>query len=404
MMASPSANTREKRRNGGIMYWNDVYARDARTRVDAEERAYSNIKRISSVHYKKTHRTQPKHKPAKQPSAIWKMASNAVETVAVSAGKLADSNLPSKAATILSKPSTHTKLMLIIAAAFVITTITSINSFATSVPETQEMPMPEDIPAAEEAQDYVHNGFDDIDHSELWQQVNASDFVCLDIDEKVDLIIGSYEENLKQFKNPNIAILGNPQSSKAYEVKEDKNVIKDLGLDPNKKTVVIFMGSLGSSSVNEKLIDYFALTDGSYQIVYATGKSHYEETMQKVEAKDHIRIFERIDGVKVMKNASLLICRAGATTIAEICAIGMPSILIPSPFVPNNHQYYNGKALTDKDAAIMIEEKNLDPKMLNELVNSVINDEVKLKTLGDNARKMGNPNVLNDIVEAIEKL
>ena len=170
------------------MYWNDVYARDARTRVDAEERAYSNIKRISSVHYKKTHRTQPKHKPAKQPSAIWKMASNAVETVAVSAGKLADSNLPSKAATILSKPSTHTKLMLIIAAAFVITTITSINSFATSVPETQEMPMPEDIPAAEETQDYVHNGFDDIDHSELWQQVNASDFVCLDIDEKVDLI------------------------------------------------------------------------------------------------------------------------------------------------------------------------------------------------------------------------
>ena len=224
------------------------------------------------------------------------------------------------------------------------------------------------------------------------------------LDEKVDLIIGSYEENLKQFKNSNIAILGNPQSSKAYEVKEDKNVIKDLGLDPNKKTVVIFMGSLGSSSVNEKLIDYFALTDGSYQIVYATGKSHYEETMQKVEAKDHIRIFERIDGVKVMKNASLLICRAGATTIAEICAIGMPSILIPSPFVPNNHQYYNGKALTDKDAAIMIEEKNLDPKMLNELVNSVINDEVKLKTLGDNARKMGNPNVLNDIVEAIEKL
>ena len=82
----------------------------------------------------------------------------------------------------------------------------------------------------------------------------------------------------------------------------------------------------------------------------------------------------------------------------------MPAILIPSPFVPNNHQYYNGKALTDKNAALMIEEKDLSGEKLNALINSVINDEEKLKTLSENAAKLGNPNVLNDIVEAIEKL
>lgn len=224
------------------------------------------------------------------------------------------------------------------------------------------------------------------------------------LDEKVDLIIGSYEENLKQFKNRNTKILGNPQSSKAYEVKKDEKVLKDLGLDPKKKTVVIFMGSLGSSSVNEKLYEYFPMTDGSYQIIFATGASHYKEALEKVKQNDHLKVFERIDGINVMKNSTLLVCRAGATTLSEICAIGMPAILIPSPFVPNNHQYYNGKALTDKNAALMIEEKDLSAEKLNALINSVINDEEKLKTLSENAAKLGNPNVLNDIVEAIEKL
>ncbi|MBR5341341.1 MAG: undecaprenyldiphospho-muramoylpentapeptide beta-N-acetylglucosaminyltransferase [Erysipelotrichaceae bacterium] len=224
------------------------------------------------------------------------------------------------------------------------------------------------------------------------------------LDEKVDLIIGCYEENLKQFKNKNIRILGNPQSSKAYNIKKDPNVLKNLGLDPDKKTVVIFMGSLGSSSVNDKLLDYFKIVDGSYQIIYATGKSHYEKTINETEDRDYLKIYESIDGVNVMKNSTLLVCRAGATTISEICAIGMPAILIPSPYVPNNHQYYNGKALVDKDAAIMIEEKDLSGEVLNDTINRVINDEVKLQTLAENAHKLGNPNVLDDIIEAVESL
>lgn len=224
------------------------------------------------------------------------------------------------------------------------------------------------------------------------------------LDNKVDLIIGSYQENLKQFKNPNTKILGNPQSSKAYDLKKDKNVIKNLGLDPNKKTVVIFMGSLGSSSVNEKLIDYFKLLDGSYQVVYATGKLHYENTINNVKQNDYLKIFEHIDGANVMNNSTLLICRAGATTLSEIEAIGMPAILIPSPYVPNNHQYYNGKALVDNDAAIMIEEKDLTADLLYKKVSDIINDDNRLKELSNNAKKLGNPNVLDDIVKAIESI
>ena len=224
------------------------------------------------------------------------------------------------------------------------------------------------------------------------------------LDRKVDLIIGCYEENKKQFANPNIRILGNPQSSKAYNLEKDPKVIEELGLDPSKKTVVIFMGSLGSSSVNEKLLDYFKLLDGSYQVVFATGASHYEKMLSEVKQNDYLKVFERIDGVNVMNNADLLICRAGATTLSEICAIGIPSILIPSPYVPNNHQYYNGKALVDKDAAVMIEEKDLSGDKLNDTVNALINDDERLKEISANALKLGNPEVLNDIINEVENI
>ena len=223
------------------------------------------------------------------------------------------------------------------------------------------------------------------------------------LDKVVDLVIGSYDENLKQFKNPKTLILGNPQSGKALNVEKNPEVIREFGLDPDKKTIIIFMGSLGSKSVNEKLIEFFDKCDGSYQIIYAAGKLHYENALSRVN-KDYIKVVERVDGVKLMKNCDLLVCRAGATTLCEISAIGTPSIIIPSPYVPNNHQFFNGKALTDKNAAVMIEEKDLSGDSLKNEVDKLINDDVRLKELADNARKLGNPNVLDDIVKQLEML
>ena len=224
------------------------------------------------------------------------------------------------------------------------------------------------------------------------------------LDEKVDLIISSYEEDLKQFKNKNNILLGNPQASKAFKAIKDPNVLKELNLSNDKKTVVIFMGSLGSSTVHNELLKYFELLDGSYQVIYATGKYNYSDELKNKYENDYLKIFERIDGIKIMKNSDLLISRAGATTIAEITAMGIASILIPSPYVPNNHQYYNAMSLVNKDAAIILEEKDLNARRLNELVNSIINDGAKLDLLANNAKQFGNPNVINDIVERIEKI
>ena len=224
------------------------------------------------------------------------------------------------------------------------------------------------------------------------------------LDQKVDLVIGSYEENKKTFKNPHTLILGNPQSSKAFNIKKDPEVLLNLGLDPDKKTVVIFMGSLGSQTVNKVVIEYLNSLKGDYQVIYASGKQNYAKARAAVKKKDYICVKEAVDGVKVMANSSLLVSRAGATTLSEICAMGMPSILIPSPYVPNNHQFYNALALIDKNAALLLEEKDLSPASLKAIIEKSINDEELLKSLHKNAIKLSNPKVLDEIVKEIEKL
>lgn len=224
------------------------------------------------------------------------------------------------------------------------------------------------------------------------------------LDQKVDLVIGSYEENKKTFKNPHTIILGNPQSSKAFNIKKDPEVLLNLGLDPDKKTVVIFMGSLGSQTVNKVVIEYLNSLKGDYQVIYASGKQNYAKARAAVKKKNYICVKEAVDGVKVMANSSLLVSRAGATTLSEICAMGMPSILIPSPYVPNNHQFYNAMALIDKNAALLLEEKDLSPASLKAIIEKSINDEELLKSLHENAIKLSNPKVLDEIVKEIEKL
>lgn len=224
------------------------------------------------------------------------------------------------------------------------------------------------------------------------------------LDKKVDLVIGSYMENKDTFKNPNTKIIGNPQSSKAFNVDKNPKILKDLGLDPNKKTVVIFMGSLGSQSVNKVIMNYLNNVDFSYQVIYATGKQNYQTVIQNVKPKKNICIREVVNGIEVMANSTMLVSRAGATTLSEITAMGMPSILIPSPYVPNNHQYYNALSLINKQAALMIEEKDLSTDELSSTIDRMLNDDNLRNQISKNAKTLANPDVLNEIIEEIEKI
>ncbi len=220
---------------------------------------------------------------------------------------------------------------------------------------------------------------------------------------KVDAVVGCYEENLKEFKNKHIYILGNPRASQAKDTIKDRNILKTFSLDPNIKTVVCFMGSLGSESVNKVLEEAQKMfANKTYQVIIVTGKKHYDN-FHKQESHN-VKVVPYIDGLKVMAACDLCVIRAGATTASEVCVLGIPSIMIPSPYVPNNHQYYNAKALADKKASLLLEEKDLTADSLVSSIDLLINDDKKLNEMADNALKLGTPNASNDIIKLMKEL
>ena len=107
---------------------------------------------------------------------------------------------------------------------------------------------------------------------------------------------------------------------------------------------------------------------------------------------------------EVMKAADLVVCRSGALTVTEIAIVGVPSILIPFPYAAENHQFFNAKTLEDVGAGIVIEEKDLTTKLLEEKIKEVIDDNNKIKEMSQNAKKIGDNKALERIEKEIQKL
>lgn len=202
-----------------------------------------------------------------------------------------------------------------------------------------------------------------------------------------DLIGVSFESSLDKFPKDKAIFTGNPCSEDALKA---PIVLKStLGLSATKKLVLIVMGSLGAGRVSkylEKELNYFK--DKDYEVLFVTGKGSYEEVM-KYSYPKNVKIIPFYEGLtSVMKKTDVMVSRAGASTLSEIIALEIPSILIPSPYVANNHQYLNALDLVNKDAALMIEEKDLSDGVLVKKVDSLINDEIKIKEIKNNLRGM----------------
>ena len=202
-----------------------------------------------------------------------------------------------------------------------------------------------------------------------------------------DLIGVSFESSLDKFPKDKAIFTGNPCSEDALKA---PIVLKStLGLSATKKLVLIVMGSLGAGRVSkylEKELNYFK--DKDYEVLFVTGKGSYEEVM-KYSYPKNVKIIPFYEGLtSVMKKTDVMVSRAGASTLSEIIALEVPSILIPSPYVANNHQYLNALDLVNKDAALMIEERDLLDGILVKKVDSLINDEIKIKEIKNNLRGM----------------
>lgn len=194
---------------------------------------------------------------------------------------------------------------------------------------------------------------------------------------KATVIGVSLEDSLKYFDKEKTYFTGNPRSEEAINA---KSVLKSkYGLSKNKKTVLIVMGSLGSQTVNNKMKDILPqFKNKDYEVLFVTGKNYYNDYINLKNIPKNVKVVEFLnDMLGVMKNMDLIISRAGASTIAEITAIALPSILIPSPYVTHNHQYENAKVLESAGASILIEEKDLNGEVLIKNIDKILNDREK---------------------------
>ena len=169
----------------------------------------------------------------------------------------------------------------------------------------------------------------------------------------VDKVLVSFKENIKDFPSSKTIYTGNPRSE---QIKDIKKVSKtELGFKKDKDLVIIVMGSLGSLTMTKKLKEIIPIfRNKDYQVLLITGKDYYDD-YKDIKISSNVKLVPFIDNlIGLMKDADLIITRSGASTIAEITSIGLPAIMVPSPYVTNNHQYINAKSLEDDGACIIL--------------------------------------------------
>lgn len=221
----------------------------------------------------------------------------------------------------------------------------------------------------------------------------------------IDLIAVSFLSTMPKFKKAKKVIYsGNPCGENAITTKDIKP--SEIGLDNKKKLVIVVAGSLGSESMNEKLKEFLRLSRKSdYQVLYITGKDYYEEFMKGSRFATNIKVIPYLDNLAgLMRHASLIISRAGASTMSEILALNLPAIFIPSPYVAGNHQYYNAKEIVDHNAGYMILEQDLNGKTLFSLVNEIFQDKQKYEILKMNLKNLGRTDSSEVIVSELKEL
>ena len=223
------------------------------------------------------------------------------------------------------------------------------------------------------------------------------------LSKKVDAVFTSFKEGNLKLKCDNIIYTGNPVSQRAVECKKyDKT---ELGVDKKKKLIIIVMGSLGSTCVNEKLLDFLRTYEREdTEILFITGKKSYNDLNNNLVVPKSTRIISFFENLpSLMKSADLIISRAGASTIAEIMATKTPSILIPSPYVANIHQYYNALDLVNKNISLLIEEKDLDKKTLIDAIDEMF-DGKTFKEVKNNLKEIRDINSSTIIMDEIYKI
>lgn len=198
-------------------------------------------------------------------------------------------------------------------------------------------------------------------------------------------------------KKDRLHLTGNPVR-KNLGTEEKQKALADYGLSTNRKTLLIIGGSLGAASINKAVASILKKLEGDgIQVIWQTGKNYFNDYRNLNGSS--VKVFEFIEDMnKAYSACDLLLARAGATTIAEILALGIPSILVPSPNVAENHQCHNAKSLEEKNAVVLIKDEKMNEELYDKLIE-IINSEEKLNELKTNALSLAKPDAAKVIAE-----
>ena len=224
------------------------------------------------------------------------------------------------------------------------------------------------------------------------------------LSKKANAICVAYENLERFFPKEKMILTGNPVRQDLIEIDSKREEGQaHFNLDSNKKTILVLGGSLGARRINqliEKELNFFATHD--VQLLWQCGKLYFDE-YQKYNSKNVqvMAFIERMD--LVYAAADIVISRAGASSVSELCIVGKPIIFIPSPNVAEDHQTKNAQSVADKNGAILIKENELDATF-ESTFSELIANESKLRELSQNSKKLALPNATKAIVEEIIKL
>lgn len=223
--------------------------------------------------------------------------------------------------------------------------------------------------------------------------------------QKAKKICVAYDNLERFFPAEKIVFTGNPVRSDILDVEGNREeAIKRFELDPEKKTLLVLGGSLGSRRINQLIAKELTwLLAQGVQVIWQCGKFYYEE-YQHYGDKENVTVLSFIDRMDlVYAAADVVISRSGASSVSELCLVGKPVIFIPSPNVAEDHQTKNAQAIVTKEGALLLKEAQLDTQFQPVFLDLITNQE-KQQKLSENIKKLAKANATKDIVEEIIKL
>jgi UDP-N-acetylglucosamine--N-acetylmuramyl-(pentapeptide) pyrophosphoryl-undecaprenol N-acetylglucosamine transferase len=220
-----------------------------------------------------------------------------------------------------------------------------------------------------------------------------------------DKVIINFDQTKKYLKRQdNIEVMSYPVRQNLKKISK-KEALAFFGLSEAKRTLFVFGGSQGASSINSALLKCLKnLLTSNIQIIWQTGEKTFEDMDKQIENKNLVKLYKYIDFINVAYSASdLILCRAGVSTIMELASFGAAAVFVPYPLATENHQEKNAKALVEKKAASMILDKELNERV-EAVISGLIHDEPALEEMRNNIKQFADKAAASKIVQLLLRL